>query len=188
MFPNASIVTSAQHTTRILTISMEYRLTLFHHTATLEFFLMTSLNFTITLLKSPTKLTEYLEWLKNLLNTSCWHNFSVYLFNPSWSTVILLGAFIIILIWEKSVEKVQWRAIYLSPPARLHDKSHTERLTQLSLPSVHYRQLRLRWPNLSIQNSYQTIILILVYWFTYIASYLLHNYHNYYRGHRFILC
>ena len=47
-----------------------YWSTLLHHTVTLVFFLMTSLNFMTTLLKSPPKLTEYLEWLINLLNIS----------------------------------------------------------------------------------------------------------------------
>ena len=52
--------------------------------------------------------------------------------NPIWGPHYILD--------NRKVEKIQRRATRLIP--QLQDKSYSERLTQLDLPSFHYRRLR----------------------------------------------
>ena len=178
MFPNASIFTLAQLTIMVLTISMEYWLTLLHHTATLVFFLMTNLKFCDHATQVTTKANRVLGLIKKsfeyldstmlipLFSTLVWPVLEYN--NTIWGPRYTLD--------KRKMEKVQQRATRLLPC--LHGKFYAERLT-LTIPPI---QTIDRWPNFPLQSSnYKQLLWYWFYWFIY----LLHNYYT--RGYQFKL-
>ena len=94
MFPKTS--TLVQPTTMVVTISMEYLLTLLHHIETFVLFLMTSLNFISTRLKLPfSKANRILGLIKRSFEYLDSTQYRCTLVDLSWNTKILLGDLVI---------------------------------------------------------------------------------------------
>jgi len=155
MFLNANF-TLVQPTTMV-------NRTLIDTTETLVLFLMISLNFTFTRLMLPLKLIEFLDWFKDLWLYHANLLFKTLVIDLSWNTIYnsIWGPHYI--LDKKKVEKVQRRATHLLP--QFHDNSYTERLTLLSLPSLHYKQLRgdLIFPFKILNNYFTTDFSLLIY-------------------------
>ena len=142
MFPNANIFTLAQLTTMALTISNGTLIELNTSHSDLGILFDSQLKFHDHIAQVTTKanrvlglIKKYFDYLNPIMLT---HLFSTLVRpileynNAIWGPHYALD--------QRKIEKVQQRATHLLP--QLQDKSYSERLTLLSLPSLLYRRLR----------------------------------------------